>query len=91
VARSCGIEATDGLEAYKGGIYSEYVPSPQINHVISVVGWGLDSASNTPYWIVRNSWGTPWGEDGWFRIVMGKPEYNLGIETGCHWAVPANW
>eukprot|EP01116_Phalansterium_solitarium_P022740 TRINITY_DN7626_c0_g1_i1.p1 TRINITY_DN7626_c0_g1~~TRINITY_DN7626_c0_g1_i1.p1 ORF type:complete len:303 (-),score=101.18 TRINITY_DN7626_c0_g1_i1:118-993(-) len=88
---SCGIEATDAFEKYTGGIYSEFIATPQINHIISVVGWGYDAATSTPYWIGRNSWGTPWGETGFFRLVMGKPQYNLGIETQCAFAVPTNW
>ena len=35
--------------------------------------------------IGRNSWGTYWGEHGWFRIVRGTN--NLGIEANCDWAV----
>jgi len=86
---SCGIEATAGLEDYTGGVYSEYDPDPSINHIISVVGWGA-TTNGTQYWIVRNSWGAPWGEQGFFRIVLGQPDYNLGIETDCAFGVPTN-
>jgi len=93
---SCGIDATDQLEAYQGAnakneVYQEYNPFPGINHIVSVVGYGIDQGTQTPFWVVRNSWGAPWGIQGFFRIVMGKPDYNLGIESGCTWAVPINW
>jgi len=47
------------------------------DHLISVVGWGEEG--ETKYWIIKNSWGQYWGEDGFGRIIMGK-NY-LGIET----------
>merc|ERR1712127_72760 len=66
---ACGIEVTDAFEKYTGGIYSEFKLFPQINHEISVVGYGVDAKSGEEYWIGRNSWGTYWGEGGFFKMA----------------------
>ena len=68
------------------------MPNPRENHVVSIVGWGLEKG--VEHWIVRNSMGQPWGEKGWFKIVTsrdkngGKKYNNLGIEENCVFAVP---
>ena len=74
------------FEKYNGGIFSQVKKNPQSNHEISLVGYGLDPASGKEYWIGRNSWGSYWGEYGFFRIQMH--ENNLGIENWCNWATP---
>lgn len=84
---SCGMDVTDNFENnYTGGIYSEKKLFPVINHEISILGWGFDDASQTEYWIGRNSWGTYWGEKGYFRIKMHSD--NLAIENDCTAGIP---
>lgn len=83
---SCGIHVTDDFELhYDGGIYSEKVRLPLINHEISVVGYGV-SEDGVEYWIGRNSWGTYWGDYGFFYMQMHSD--NLGIETDCTAGIP---
>ena len=83
---ACGLCVTPDFETYKGGIFNDTTGCKDQDHEISIAGYGQD-ASGTKYWIGRNSWGTYWGENGWFRIIRGVD--NLGVEDACDWAVPA--
>jgi hypothetical protein len=42
------------------------------NHGVVIVGWGVESG--TDYWLVRNSWGSDWGDHGYFKIRRGTGE-----------------
>jgi cathepsin X len=84
---SCGIMVTDKFEAYTDGIYSEKSAIISLNHEVSIVGYGVDADSGEEYWIGRNSWGTYWGEHGFFKIKMYSD--NLGIETDCTAGTPS--
>jgi len=81
---ACGIDASPILK-YQGGINTHGF-SFMVDHVISVVGWGND-AKEGMYWIVRNSWGEYWGEQGYIRVKSGS----LALERSCAWAVPKDF
>ncbi|CAI9156888.1 unnamed protein product [Rangifer tarandus platyrhynchus] len=54
---------------YLGGIIQHHCSSGESNHAVLVTGF--DKTGSIPYWIVRNSWGTSWGIDGYVRVKMG--------------------
>lgn len=59
------------LHEYTGGVSMYDSCQPNFpNHAIQLNGWGTDE-NGLDYWIARNSWGTYWGESGFFRIVRG--------------------
>jgi cathepsin X len=68
---------------YTGGIVQyDSCDNTTTNHAIQLNGWGTEDGVD--YWIGRNSWGTYWGERGFFRIVRGG-NYN---PPKAYWAVP---
>jgi len=75
---ACGIDAAPILK-YQTGIATD--AGENVDHVVSVVGWGTDSDAGK-YWIVRNSWGEYWGEMGYIRVKFGA----LHLEDTCSWA-----
>merc|ERR1711924_11628 len=81
---ACGIDANP-LRDYTTGIATD--KSFSTDHVISVVGWGTDSKEGL-YWVVRNSWGEYWGENGYVKVKSGALSLE---EAGCAWAVPKDF
>ena len=58
---ACGIAVTEDLyHNYTSGVYYDTTNNTEIDHDISVVGYGVDEESGWDYWLVRNSWGTYW-------------------------------
>jgi C1A family cysteine protease len=65
------------LSSYSGGVISSLSGTLLGGHCVVVVGYG--NAGGSDYWICKNSWGTSWGEQGYFRIginVSGFLTYN---------------
>jgi C1A family cysteine protease len=82
---SCRMNVYNSLFSYQSGIY-HHLRRESIagGHFVLIVGWG--QSRRVKYWIVKNSWGTDWGEDGFFRIKMNDSSigtYAIGavIET----------
>lgn len=69
---SVAIDASQtSFNSYSGGIYQDSSCSSWfLDHAVACVGYGSENGTN--YWIVRNSWGTSWGEDGYFRLLRGE-------------------
>ena len=81
---TCEVAITPELKNYTSGIFVDKTGRTADDHVVTINGWGEENG--TKYWIVRNSWGSYWGENGTFRLIRGVN--NLGIENDCTWAVP---
>jgi len=74
---SAGFEVYDDFFSYNGGVYVHKSGALAGGHAILMIGYG--TYQGTPYWLCANSWGTSWGiQSGYFMILRGSDE--CGIE-----------
>jgi len=56
---------------YSGGVYSDTTCGTGLNHGVAAIGYGTDNGTGQQFWLVRNSWGASWGEQGYIRMDRG--------------------
>ncbi|XP_074055429.1 cathepsin L2-like [Macrotis lagotis] len=95
---SVAMNAWKSFHWYRGGIYNETRCNPRkINHALLLIGYGYkvkeieenpseENQYEEKFWILKNSWGVRWGENGYMRIAMdGKNR--CGIATRAEYPI----
>jgi C1A family cysteine protease len=78
---SVGVQANAAWKSYKSGVMSaSSCSATSLNHGVLAVGY--DTSSGTPYYKVKNSWGTSWGDKGYIKIGITEGAGVCGIQKG---------
>ncbi|CDW75654.1 gut cathepsin l-like cysteine protease [Stylonychia lemnae] len=77
------------LMAYKSGILRDQDckcsdEKKQVNHAVAIVGYGTaeNNSDCVGYWLIKNSWGTKWGDGGFFKLCIPHEEEDKNLKTG---------
>lgn len=65
---------------YQGGVLTETCGT-KLDHGILIVGYGTDDNTGLDYWIIKNSWGPTWGEQGFMRLQRSTGDGVCGINN----------
>jgi C1A family cysteine protease len=71
------VDASGGFQSYRSGVFNGPCGT-QLNHAILAVGF---ASSPSKYWIVKNSWGTTWGAQGYIHMAQGKNLCGINMHT----------
>jgi len=87
---SVGVDAAGfRFQAYKSGVFDGSCGT-DLDHATLVVGYGNDATTGQDYWIMKNSWGSSWGDQGYMRLVQnGNGPGQCGIQNDATWATTA--
>ncbi|KAL3882321.1 hypothetical protein ACJMK2_028675 [Sinanodonta woodiana] len=69
---SVSIYVKMSFKDYQGGVYDDPSCDGLTNHAVLIVGYGTDTGTGKDYWLVKNSWGKRWGENGYIKMSRNK-------------------
>jgi len=69
------VGVNSGFSSYSGGVYAGCT-GDSINHGVVVVGYGTEDGVD--YWLVKNSWGSSWGDEGYIKVQRGVGMCGIG-------------
>jgi len=68
------------FQTYKSGVMDNSRCGTKLDHAVLAVGYGTDSASGLDYWLVKNSWNTTWGDNGYIKLAMNDSAGICGVQ-----------
>jgi C1A family cysteine protease len=77
---SIAIEADQRIfQSYSSGVITSSTCGTDLDHGVLIVGYGTESTTGIDYWLVKNSWSTSWGDEGYVKIERSDSTNDAGI------------
>jgi len=66
------------FQSYTSGVLDSAACGTSLDHAVLAVGYGVENGLN--YWLVKNSWGTSWGDNGYIKLAAVEGEGICGVQ-----------
>jgi len=68
------------FQTYTSGVLDSSDCGTRLDHAVLAVGYGTDEATGLDYWLVKNSWDTTWGDQGYIKLAITDGQGICGVQ-----------